>query len=188
MIVTNLTLNGKEIPNLYPLPKGTLAPYFSGIDQFGRSFSLESLKEKGSAVMFFYSGFWCNYCTKKLESFQQDLLELSHQGVNILVVTSEGEEFSNESFENSEQKVPVIIDFNHTIMKSYNVAFKSSELNKYKDDSQCIKVQQAPEPSDLLPIPATYIINPMGVIEHVHFNPNFEEHMSAQEVKQLMKI
>lgn len=189
MITTNLTLNGKDVPDLYPLPIGSMAPYFSGIDQYGDSYSLETLKEKGTSVLFFYSGYWCNYCAKKLQNFQNDLRELADIGVNIAVVTLNGEEFTNKSLKGSNLKVPVLIDFNHTIMKSYKVAFESNTLMKYADEIGINNehISNMAE-SDFLPIPATYIINSKGTIDHVHFTPNHISPMTAEDVKQYLKI
>lgn len=188
MILTNLTLDGNGVPDLYPLPVGSMAPYFSGIDQYGESFSLESIKEKGNAVLFFYSGYWCNYCSLKLTQFQKDIEELKNAGANVAVITQDGEEFANRSLQQTGFSVPVLVDFNHIIMKSYKVAYGTDTLAKHSNEIGVNNESFNSTMADVLSIPATYIINQKGIIDFVHFNPMNKDHMSTEEVRQKLKI
>jgi len=188
MITTNLTLDGNGVPDLYPLPVGSMAPYFSGIDQFGDSLSLESIKGKGAAVLFFYSGYWCNFCSIELAKFQKEIEELKNAGANVAVITKDGEEFGNKSMQELGFSVPVLVDFNEIIMKSYKVAYGCDILSKHNNETGFNDPELNSTTDEVLPIPATYIIGQNGLIDYVHFNPKTKDHMSTQEIRQKLKI
>jgi len=167
-------------PSLNPLPVGSIAPYFSGIDQYGDFHSLETLKENKPIILFFYRGYWCNLCMEHLTQFQKDLDKIQKKGFKIVVITNEGEEFRDMTISNTELKFPVLIDFNNSIMEAYKVAFpvKKLEAISQKYEFEVNMEFHMTVGKDVLPIPATYLIDKNGKIKFVHFDPDFSKKAS----------
>ena len=68
-------------------------------------------------------------------------------------------------------------------MNQYGVSFKVKEatLTKYKLFG--INLEEANGNDDnVLPVPATFIINQNGQIEYIHFDENYKERLSVSEI------
>ena len=184
MIITSLTISGNEVPDLCPLPVGSMAPYFSGIDQYGQTHSLETFKEKGPFVLFFHYGYWCRYCIEELKIFNKELQYLKSFGINVLVITQEGEEFRNKVSDKPKQNIPALIDFNQNIMRTYRVA-QSKEHFK-NNTAPTNQIKSLKEKS--VPIQATFIITKTGIIDFVHYDPDQKSRVSTSKILNQLKV
>ena len=182
--MSQLTKVNSNAIELKPLALGTMAPYFSGIDQYGDFHSLETLKKNKPIILFFYRGYWCSMCMEHLTNFQQDLNEIQDQGFKVVVITNEAEEYRNLTVAKTKLKFPVLIDFNNSIMESYNVAFNVNHLEaiskKYQFDAN-VEFHKV-NGKEVLPVPATYLIDKNGIIKYMHYNPDFTDKASLKSI------
>ena len=77
-----------QINNEY-IKIGVVAPKIEGIDQFNRAIDSDQILKESKILLLFYRGNWCPYCKKHLASLQENLEELSNNGVYVIVVTPE---------------------------------------------------------------------------------------------------
>ncbi|HEY0731995.1 MAG TPA: peroxiredoxin-like family protein, partial [Chitinophagaceae bacterium] len=68
------------------------APDFKVKDQEGNEQSLKELRKKGPVVVLFYRGYWCPYCNKELNRFQDSLQFITEKGATLIAITPESPE------------------------------------------------------------------------------------------------
>ncbi|KAA3609703.1 MAG: AhpC/TSA family protein [Calditrichaeota bacterium] len=170
------------------LQVGDLAPHFEGIDQNGDKIILSTLIQEGPVVLFFYRGFWCPYCNAYLNQLQDSLQMIENKGANVLAITPEQEEYVKETIEKTTASFSIISDKKLEIMKSYKVDFEVTEGKAFSYNLFGMDIKETNvDGSKTLPVPATYIINTLGIIEYAHFNPDYKDRASVVEILQSLK-
>jgi peroxiredoxin len=174
---------------LKPLTIGSLAPDFDGIDQYGHNFNLKTSLEQSSVVLIFYRGSWCPVCKRYLSNFQDELSSLLSAGLQVIAVAPEVEKYRDETIENTGLEFPVILDDDNSIMIAYGVAFDVTQEYQNKiEQFKNIGIAEANEQDQaVLPVPATYIIGQDGTIQWVHFDINYKNRASVEEILENFK-
>lgn len=177
-------ISEESIKNLNAIPVGAVAPDFISEDQSGNAVQLSKLTQNGDVVLVFYRGYWCGYCTKYLATYVEKLKALEAKGVTVLAIAPEGEKNIKKTVESTELEIPFISDSDHKIMDKYGVAFKVNEaynnkVKKYKGEN-LNKINNQSEA--YLPIPATYIIGKDGKVKWAHFDPDYSQRATVEEV------
>lgn len=164
------------------LPLGSVAPYFSGLDQNGNFQSLDRVTSNGPAVIIFYRGHWCFLCKKHIAKFQKGLDRMAEDGFPVILITPEKPKYISKTVKENAIKFPVIYDSYNYIMNDYKVAKPSADkaltASLRKVDLREINDTENP----VLPVPATYIIGQDGLIKYGHFNLNYALRSSFKTV------
>ncbi|MCH7763804.1 MAG: AhpC/TSA family protein [Candidatus Marinimicrobia bacterium] len=170
------------------LSKGDRAPLFEGVDQNGENINLAELLEKGSAVLIFYRGQWCPFCSKHLSELQDSLQMILDKGVSVIAVSPEKTENIKKTILKTNATFPILYDEGYKIMNAYGVAYieTTENVEKYNSYLKADLENANWDGSNTLPIPATYVIGVDGKIKYVHFNPDYKDRTSVSEIlKQL---
>lgn len=163
---------------------GTQAPDFKAIDQNGNTFHLQEALNKGPVVLIFYRGQWCPICNRHLSTLQDSLELIYEKGASVIAISPEKPELLNKTAEKTGAAFSLIHDEGYNIATKYDVIFspdKKQRLmyntvlgadlkNAHSDDSQ------------LLPIPATYVIDKDGTIAWRHFDPNYKKRSTVTAI------
>lgn len=166
-----------------PLPVGSVAPDFNGMDAAGRPVELKQLLKKGPVVLYFYRGQWCPYCNQQLSQLQDSLQLLTAKGAQIVVVTPETLENIDKTVEKTKAAFPIVHDQNFAIMTAYHVAFTVAPATVLKYKSFGVDLQKANAAStDVLPVPATYVIGRDGRIRFTYFNTDYRQRVSVHRI------
>ena len=170
--------------NLGTLTIGNYAPDFSGKDQFGNEFILSETLKDNQVLLIFYRGYWCPYCTKYLALFTDQLETLQEKGVQIIAVSPESPMYVDQTRETTNLEIPFISDSTNSIMTNYGVTFKvTNEYNDKITNWKGVSIGEINNQEEaFLPIPATYIIGKDGKIKWVHFDPNYKNRPSVEEI------
>jgi peroxiredoxin len=168
-------------------PKGLTtqvkAPEFLAKDQTGASISLQDELKKGSVVLVFYRGQWCPYCNKQLKRLEDSLPLIKAKGATLIAVTPEKPENINKTIAKTKASYSILFDEGLKIMRSYDVAYAvdNATITGYKkygiDFTQVNGVNGA-----YLPVPAVYVVNKEGVIVFRHFDTDYRNRASVQEI------
>ncbi|MDB0011501.1 AhpC/TSA family protein [Crocinitomicaceae bacterium] len=162
---------------------GDKAPLFEAISYSNNEVKLKNLIDSGKVVLVFYRGAWCPYCNKHMSNLQDSLNLIIEKGASLITISPEVESSVEESISKSNATFEIISDKNYQIMNQYGVSFKVKEaiLTKYKLFG--INLEEANGNDDnILPVPATFIINQNGTIEYIHFDENYKERLSVSEI------
>ena len=167
-----------------PLEVGSMAPAFSAKDQNKKDVDLDMLTANGSAVLVFYRGFWCPYCTRHLATFADKLKELQDAGTQVVAIAPEGPDGIQKSIDKTKLNIPFISDPNGEIMNKYGVGFKVNDMyqEKFKNFKGTTLEEVNGQTEPMLPVPATYVIGKDKKVKWVHFDPNYRERSAIDEI------
>jgi len=164
------------------LKEGVKAPEFVAMDNAGQKIDLKDiLKSHRAVVLFFYRGQWCPYCNRYIQRMQDSLQLLVDKGAYVIGVTPETVPNIARTVEKTHASFSIIQDKGYWIMKNYQVNYvvddtMLSKLNKYGVDLEANNGNK----DHVLPVPATYIIDPSGKITFVHFDKDYTHRPSIK--------
>ncbi|QCX39794.1 AhpC/TSA family protein [Aureibaculum algae] len=163
---------------------GDAAPLITGTDQFDNKINSSKILEDNKIILIFYRGNWCPHCRKHLKTLQENLKALNEKGYAVVVVTPEKVEKTKETAEKFGSTFSILHDADNTIMNNYKVAFEVNEKSvpNYFSATQKKLAEYNAENNNVLPVPATYIINKKGEIEFVHYDPNYSNRFDVTEL------
>ncbi|MBN2615264.1 MAG: AhpC/TSA family protein [Bacteroidales bacterium] len=175
-------IDTKHIPK--GLKVGDKAPDFTSIDQYGKRIELNQLLKNGPVVLIFYRGYWCPLCNQHLQKFEDSLQYITQRGASVVTVSAQTPGNSEKMIHKQKITFHVVSDTTDQIMKDYKVLFNVTEayqklIEKYlKLDIRKVNNQEAAQ----LPVPATFIINPKGIIVYRQFNYDYSKRSTVKEV------
>jgi peroxiredoxin len=166
------------------LKKGDTAPFFTAKDNAGKTVDLKAVLKSGkSVVLFFYRGQWCPYCNKQMQHIQDSLQLLTGKNAYVIGVTPETTDNIDKTIAKTKATYPIVQDNGYSIMKSYGVNYVMDDVtvDKYKDYG--IDMTKANgNTANVLPVPATYVINSAGKIAFVHFDKDYSKRASVKDI------
>ncbi len=174
---------GAQNDTLNFLKVGDKAPVFKTLSHDKTSIDLTELLKKGKVVIIFYRGAWCPYCNKHMSSLQDSLDLFLAKGASLITISPEVESSIEKTIAKSKASFNIVHDSTYTIMKKYGVAFQvnSATVTRYKLIG--INLEEANGNKDnILPVPATFIINQDGTIAYIHFDENYKKRLAVKEI------
>jgi len=166
------------------------APMFKVSDQFGEELILEEILKKSKVLLVFYRGSWCPYCKKHMAMIQKNLEEINESGTKVIVVTPEKPEFISRMTEQTENSFSIVHDEDGQLMKDYRVNFEVNKENVPKFYNLTMKnaiAYNSEETGSTLPIPATFVINQKRTFDYIHFDPDYKNRSSFEEIIKHLK-
>ncbi|MCB0760904.1 MAG: thioredoxin-dependent thiol peroxidase [Flavobacteriales bacterium] len=102
------------------LQPGDDAPHFEGINQNGKSVSLEKFRGK-TLVLYFYPHDMTPTCTVEACNLRDNYAKLKRKGIAILGVSEDDEAKHRKFIERNSLPFDLIADVDHTLLKAYGV-------------------------------------------------------------------
>ncbi|MCK5678784.1 MAG: AhpC/TSA family protein [Flavobacteriaceae bacterium] len=163
---------------------GDIAPSIIGVDQNGKEINSTKILKNNKILIVFYRGNWCPHCKKHLTSLEEHLNEFTQKGVYVMVITPETVERTKETAEKFQTNFSIIHDVDNKIMKDYKVAFevnKENVPNYYGFVSNQVAKYNI-ENNNVLPVPATYLIDTNGKIIYEQYDPDYKNRSDFSEI------
>jgi peroxiredoxin len=154
---------------------GQSVPDFTLPDAFGKKVSLKELLARGPVVISFYRGEWCPFCNLELRGFQEVLPKMKDLGATLIAISPEKPDHGVLMTEKNKLMFPVLSDYGNNVARKFGIVFKiGNEVrefmwNEFKND---IAVRNGEESYEL-PVPATYVVDTMGVIRFANVDVDF---------------
>jgi peroxiredoxin len=145
---------------------GDRAPAIVLPDAHGRSFDVKSLLAKGPVVVTFYRGGWCPYCNLELKAYQSLLPRFAAAGAGLVAISPEKPDDTVSTAEKNALTFPVLSDVGQSVGKAFGIVYAfTDELRAVYDGFKLDIPARNGAPDDWsLPLSATYVIAPDGVI------------------------
>ncbi len=166
------------------LAVGDRVPQINYQTETGEEMPFAELYQNQPLVLIFYRGFWCPACNKHLAEISDRANEIEQAGAKIVAITAESYESADQTIDNTGVDFTVISDKDGSLMRAFDVRFEVTE--EYQD---IVVENYGTTLSDIssidevvLPVPATYIINPDGEIVYKHFNPDYKQRASVDDI------
>jgi peroxiredoxin len=182
-----LTIQAQDFPNVDAvkgLPIGTEVKDFTAVSQEGETFNLQEALVAGPVVVVFYRGQWCPYCNRHLSALNESLKDINQKGARLVAVSPEKQEQLLSSIEKTGARFTLLTDEGFEISEAFDLAFlpKSSVRLKYNTILGADLTEAHSDNSERLPIPATYIIGQNGKVLWRHFDRDYRQRASPEEI------
>lgn len=186
-VIADLKARGVELGALRP---GLQAPDFALPNQLGRTVSLYETLEQGPVILLFYRGEWCPYCCAQLRAMQLALPQLTAAGARLVAVSPELPDHSLTLAERNALDFDILSDRGAVVARSYGLVFSvPDELRDlYRDRGLDLNARQGRPPGEpwQLPIPATYLLSPSGVVRFAAIDADFTQRPEPQALVDLL--
>ncbi|MFK5959121.1 MAG: peroxiredoxin-like family protein [Lutibacter sp.] len=183
LLVFTINIASSQVNNKH-LNIGDIAPQIIGVDQFNTKIDSEILLNNKKIMLVFYRGNWCPHCKKHLISLQKNLDKFVKKGIYVIVVTPERADKIKETIEKFNSTFSIIHDVDNIIMNNYKVAFdvnKNNVINYFEFTLKKVREYNETE-NDVLPVPATYLIDKDRKISYVHYNADYSKRSNFKEI------
>lgn len=158
---------------------GEFAPPINGFDILGKQIKWANELKKGPVVVVFYRGSWCPFCNRYLKQLD-DMLKESEFPATLIALSPQLPEFSEDDIKDRNYGFQVLYDEGGYFMKSYRSVSTESQISDYKEKHpEWIEMYN----EDLLPVPATYIIDKNGYVVSRHFDEDYKIRMQIEEIR-----
>jgi peroxiredoxin len=162
---------------------GTIAPKFELANQTGRMVSLDGLLAAGPAVVVFYRGVWCPFCSLTLRAYEQHLPELGEWGASLVGISLQTPDDSLTMVERNALTFQVLSDVGARVSRAYGLVF---ELPGYLRDTYRTLGHPLPAFNGTndweLPIPASFVIDRDGKIVFADALPDYTHRTDPAQV------
>ncbi|MDK2857132.1 MAG: hypothetical protein PWQ89_251 [Verrucomicrobiota bacterium] len=149
----------------------------------GTPFDLKAAIAEKPAVLVFYRGGWCPYCTAHLSQLQKIESQLVNAGWQILAISPDRPEKLAEADAEHNYSYTLLSDSKMDASKAFGLAFEVDAATREKYKGYGIDLETASgESHHLLPVPAVYLAGTDGIIRFAHSNPDYKDRLSNEAI------
>ncbi|MEP1444832.1 MAG: peroxiredoxin-like family protein [Paraglaciecola sp.] len=168
---------------------GQLAPNFELPDPLGNLYSLKDTLKQGPVIVTFYRGSWCPYCNLQLRALQARLVEIHALGAKLMAISPELPDGSMTKSEIHQMDFTVLSDQDAQVASLFGVSWNVPEvlLEHMRVDRQLDLETINNGNSRILPIPATFIINPEGIVTWRYVDVDYRTRSEPDDIINALK-
>jgi peroxiredoxin len=135
------------------------------------------------AVIVFYRGGWCPYCTKHLSAMATIEGKLREQGYSIFAISTDQPSKLAATPGREALHYTLLSDSKMDASNAFGITFTVSDetLEKYKGYNIDLEAASG-EKHHMLPHPAVYIVDREGVIRFAHVNQDYKSRLDPEKV------
>jgi peroxiredoxin len=170
------------------LSPGDRMPAFLLPSAEGRLIDSAELLESGPLVVTFFRGNWCPYCAATLQALEAILPDLTQSGATLVAMTPEtgGRALSGKRDRNLNYEILVDVDL--AVGMAFGIVFRVPPLYATLLRRGGIDLaERTGNPFWFLPVPATFLISPDGIIQNAWVNIDFTQRAEPQDILQALR-
>jgi peroxiredoxin len=161
---------------------GEPMPPFVLPDDTGHLVSLDELLSRGPVAVTFHRGHWCPYCRININALAQAHKEIAAEGGQIVAIMPDRQKFSAELKSQSNVPFPILTDMDNGYALLLNLTiWVGAEMQKMLEGRRDLPTFQG-NSSWMLPIPATFVVGPDGLIRARFVDPDYRKPTSIAEM------
>lgn len=167
---------------------GDRLPTFALPDSAGRIVRSDDLQDRGPLIVSFNRGSWCPFCRLELLAFAQAYPEVQAHGGEIVSIIPEKAEPARKLKDTYDLPFPVLSDIDN------GYALTNGLMISCGDDLLLALLEHGIDLAALqgnkglfMPITATYVVAPDGIIKDAHVNPDFRVRMPTEQAISALK-
>ncbi|MDF1741136.1 MAG: redoxin domain-containing protein [Verrucomicrobiales bacterium] len=186
----NRALRELEVSGVYErvLKVGDEAPDFSLKNHEGEEVKLSALLKSGPVVLTWYRGGWCPYCNIALAAFAAKNDEFRALDATFVAVTPELPDATNESVKEHGLEFEVLTDQGHAVADQFGLTFPlNADTQKRYQEKFKLEERSGKDAADRLPLPATYVIAPDGIITYVFADADYRRRAEPVRVVEALR-
>lgn len=168
---------------------GEVAPDFVLPNVTGEKVSLSDALHDGPVILTWYRGGWCPYCNMHLRYLQKSLPLFKKYNARMIALTPEKPDGSLTVKEKNGLEFDVLSDYHNDVARTYGIVFKLGKevSDLYKNTFGLNLEAYNDSDSDELPIPATYVIDSLGMVRYAFLNADYMQRADPKEIIEVLK-
>ncbi|MDP3851705.1 MAG: peroxiredoxin-like family protein [Luteolibacter sp.] len=153
-------------------------------DADGGEFKLREHIAKQPAVLIFYRGGWCPFCTKHLMALVDIKDKLVANGYQLLAISTDQPAKLKETPNREKLGYTLLSDSDMATAKAFKISFQVPDelVAKYKSEYQIDLEAASGKTHHLLPHPAVFVVGKDGVIRFAHVNPDYKTRLDPEAI------
>jgi len=167
------------------LRAGSMAPAFRLRDHGGHQVSLQELSATGPAIVHFYRGSWCTYCHDSLTELAAAHDDIRAAGGRVVAIAPPPSPEFVAGAQADAARLPftTLIDDGMKVAVAYGVAYSlPAQLRPIYLEHGYAPPRNARAGEWLVPIPATYLVNPNGTIILGAVDVDYRNRLSSEQL------
>ena len=179
-LVKQLTESGATVG---ALKEGDAFPDFQLASADGRFVRRADLLAQGPAVVSFYRGAWCPYCSAELNALAEVAPQIRAVGATLTAITPEAGGTALRTKVDRGLDFEILCDLDNTLALECGLMFPvPDDIRAAYMERNIDFVRIYGNDAWLLPTPATYIVRRDGVIAMAYVNPDFRYRLEPGEI------
>ncbi|MBT0586807.1 peroxiredoxin-like family protein [Alteromonas oceanisediminis] len=180
----------EQAVDIRPLLIGQFVPDVTVKTTFGGDISLLSLIEKKPAIVIFYRGGWCPYCSRQLAGLvevEQRIIDLGYQ---MIAISPDSPTRLNQQRTDTPFEMTQLSDSELNAIQAFGLGYyvDDATVQNIKGQLGAEVVSLAGESQVVLPVPAVYVVDTTGLIRFAYVNPNFRQRINPQLLYQAARL
>jgi peroxiredoxin len=153
----------------------------------GEEIALVRAFERRPAVLVFYRGGWCPYCSGHLGQLKEAEPEIAARGYRIFAISADRPEKLRESL----AELDLAEDLAYTLLsdaplhaaRAFGIAFQLDEETLARYRRAGIDLEEASgETHHGLPVPSVFVVDADGLIRFTHSNPDYKTRLAPEKL------
>jgi peroxiredoxin len=170
------------------LDKGQKAPSFELPDADGNLIALGIRLKNGPVVVTFYRGGWCPYCNIALRALQSHLPEIKRLGGSLIAISPELPDQSLSTREKLALGFDVLSDRDNVVARRFGLVYRVSDAARQRllELGRDLVAHNGSQTWEL-PITATYVIDPNGLIVFAHVDADYRDRLDPALIVEALR-
>ena len=166
-----------------PLQVGDKAPDVQLIRMDGGTIGIAEAYKEVPLVLVFFRGGWCPYCTKHLNAIGKVIPDLVELGYQVIAISPDSEESIREGTTKVDQGILLAQDKDFAAVEAFGLGFALDDetLKKYESYDISPRARES-DGAHILPVPAVFVVDQQGIIQFVHYDPNYKKRLSPKDI------
>ena len=166
---------------------GDRAPDFllRGLDD--QVVTLSALLSQGPVVLSFFRGEWCSFCRIEMDALIEARTQIVARGAQLLMVSPQGPTEALLDKSAGLTGLTILHDPLNGVGLQYGLLFRMPDILRHALLTVGVDLSHLyGTDAWLLPIPATYVVAPDGLIALAHTNPDFTDRLEPDSILQTL--
>lgn len=165
-------MNAEDIS---PLLIGEQIPEANLLNINGKEVKIIDIIKEKPTVLVFYRGGWCPYCNTQLSGLAESEKEILELGFQIVAISPDHYESLKPTVDKGEFNYNIYSDSSSRLIQAIGIGFETPEKAKGYIFKKTNK-----EATDVLPVPAVFILDTKGKILFEYINPDYSTRLSSE--------
>ncbi|MCG8575394.1 MAG: AhpC/TSA family protein [Flavobacteriales bacterium] len=172
----------EQSTDISPLLIGESIPETSLTNLKGEKVSTNDIFGQKPTVLVVYRGSWCPYCNRHLSALAQAEDEIIALGYQIVAISPDDYQNLQPTTEENELKYQLYSDGDGSFIQQTGLAFKAS-----KGTQKYISSKTIGKTTEILPVPAVFVLNKKAEILFEYISPNYKVRMTKELLMAVLK-
>jgi len=170
------------------LKVGDIVSDFELPNAVGKKVRLKTLLNDGPVVATFYRGGWCPFCSAELQAYENVFEEIKKLGATVMAISPQTPDNSLTTAEKQNLTFEVLSDVSNDVARQFGIVYHvQDELQAlYADLGLDLPALNGDSSFDL-PVPATYVIDQVGMVRLAFVDPDYTRRLDPSDVLSVLR-